>query len=378
MSRTVSFRGIRWIAVLALLFACRLSAAELSFPRDHGPHPQARIESWYFNGHLAADSGRSFAFHLAFFRIGVGPEDQSAVRPKGSAWTFDEIYRAELGITDLETGQFKSFEHLSRAALGLAGSSTTPVRVWVNDWFMEVTADDGPGPRFRVHAKWADEAGISLKMEATKPVLVSDRRQSFSAGASRGRTEGYALTRMTAAGELAFGVEPIKVNGNAWLDRLWREISFDQLEASLERVNQGGFLSSGQIVVNRFALQLNDGRELLLFQLRRRDGSGTPVTSGALVDTDGSSRVLDRDALALDEEAYWTSDLGTRYPVSWRIDAPAEGIALKLKARGPDQEVRQSVRYWSGALEIIGEINGLAISGRGHAALAGYWTPTED
>ena len=52
-----------------------LSDAPLRFPRDHGAHPETRIEWWYVTGVLRVD-GRAgettrpdFGFQLTFFRV---------------------------------------------------------------------------------------------------------------------------------------------------------------------------------------------------------------------------------------------------------------------------------------------------------------------
>ena len=43
----------------------------LSFPEDHGPHPDFRTEWWYYTGHLETESGKRYGYQVTFFRFGV-------------------------------------------------------------------------------------------------------------------------------------------------------------------------------------------------------------------------------------------------------------------------------------------------------------------
>ncbi|MDX1529361.1 MAG: lipocalin family protein, partial [Gammaproteobacteria bacterium] len=93
---------------------------------------------------------------------------------------------------------------------------------------------------------------------------------------------------------------------------------------------------------------------------------------GSLIYGDGSLRELSRDDLTLSESGHWTSGDGVRYPAAWHIEIPADGIKLAVTASAPDQEVRETVRYWAGAVDFSGEAIGRPVSGHGHAALVGY------
>ena len=134
-------------------FARALRPRVLSFPRDHGPHPEYRTEWWYYTGNVQTADGRHFGFQLTFFRSALAP--QMAARE--SAWATAQVYMAHLALTDVETGRFYAFERFSRAALGLAGARAQPFAVWVEDWsaraqtaqtvpFRNNTFPAGPGP----------------------------------------------------------------------------------------------------------------------------------------------------------------------------------------------------------------------------------------
>ena len=371
-SRRSSVRGVLTVALLLLLAPVRWASGELEFPDDHGPHPDFRMESWYFSGRLSADANQEFGFHLGFFRLGVEPDSAEQANAEGSAWRIREIYRAELGIADLKNGRFLSAERLSRAALDLAGAQASPFKVWVYDWAAQADQDQSSEPVFKLHATRGDEGRLELELKAAKPAIVPRGQPGMGGRSPRSDARWYSLTRMVAAGTLTLDGRVHQVKGHAWLDRLWRDASFDFVAASLASADRTGFFSAGQIAVNRFALVLENGWELLLFQMHRRDGSGVPIASGTLIYGDGSLRELGRDELAMSESGHWTSDDGARYPAAWRIEIPADGIKLAVTASAPDQEVRETVRYWAGAVDISGEAIGRPVAGHGHAALTGY------
>ena len=101
----------------------------LSFPRDHGAHPEFRTEWWYFTGNLATQDGRHFGFELTFFRYALAP---ATARQQGaSAWRADQVWMAHFAITDTQGNRFVARERLTREALGLAGASSEPLQIWV-------------------------------------------------------------------------------------------------------------------------------------------------------------------------------------------------------------------------------------------------------
>jgi predicted secreted hydrolase len=125
-------------APLALMDALRPETAEgfgpamvlgaFLFPVDHGPHPEYRTEWWYYIGHLDADGGkRGFGFQLTFFRLGLAPSPA----PRLSRWGAHEVYLAHFALTDVAARRFHVEERWSRGALGLAGATGAPFRVWL-------------------------------------------------------------------------------------------------------------------------------------------------------------------------------------------------------------------------------------------------------
>ena len=66
------------------------------FPRDHGPHPEFRVEWWYWTGNLRSADGRHLGFQLTFFRRALTPDAPG----RGSDWGASHAYRGGLGGTE--------------------------------------------------------------------------------------------------------------------------------------------------------------------------------------------------------------------------------------------------------------------------------------
>jgi predicted secreted hydrolase len=115
-----------------------------------------------------------------------------------------------------------------------------------------------------------------------------------------------------------------------------------------------------------FGLQLEDGRELMLYRVRRA-GSVDPAI-GSLVGRDGAVRTLAAGDVQVDVLGHWTSPRsGTRYPAGWRLRAPAAGLDLTVEPVVADQELDLTIRYWEGAVKVTG-----TAEGRGYVELTGY------
>jgi predicted secreted hydrolase len=128
-----------------------------------------------------------------------------------------------------------------------------------------------------------------------------------------------------------------------------------------------------------FSVQLDDGTELMLFQLRRADGSVDAFSSGTLVAADGSARTLaPRGAEApagftIGPTGTWRSPrTGGAYPSGWVLAVPEADLQLTLAPRLADQEMAVSYAYWEGAVEVKGTAGGRAVSGSGYVELTGY------
>jgi predicted secreted hydrolase len=334
-------------------YARALAPRPLVFPADAGPHPDFRTEWWYYTGNVESAAGRHFGFQLTFFRTALAPPGPAA--PRASAWAARQLYLAHFALTDTAGRRFMAWSRLGREALGLAGARAEPFRVWVDDWSAEGESPGGLAVRLRA-AEGA--VAIDLGLRSEKPVARQGDRGLSRKGPEPGNASYYySLSRMVVRGTVRAGGPPITVAGLAWMDREWSTSA----------------LGPGLQGWDWIALQLDDGRDLMIYRLRRRDGAADPHSAGAVIAADGATRALGPDEAALAALSHWTSPRsGVRYPSRWRLAVPTAGLDLELTPRLPDQELLVGTRYWEGAVRVQGTAGGRPVAGRGYVELVGY------
>jgi predicted secreted hydrolase len=329
-------------------------------PADHASHPDYKVEWWYYTGNLDEINGRPegrplhgrFGYQLTFFRIGMDPAPANPSR-----WAVRDLFMAHLALTDVNGKRYRFVDRMNRAGPGWAGAATDKYRVWNEDW--QVTLENE-----RVHRMVAatKEFGIDLSLDQThRPVLNGDRGYHRKGSAEGNASFYYSLTRMPTRGRVTIGGEAFDVTGQSWMDHEFGTT----------------FLEKGQVGWDWFALQLDDGRDLMIYQLRSADGSMHPMSSGTLVEADGTYREVKPGTFTLEPGRIWTSRAsGGRYPVEWRVRVPGELIDVTVATTVDDQELRTSqstqVTYWEGAIDVKGTVKGRTITGRGYLEMTGY------
>jgi len=332
-------------------FARALEPRPFVLPADHGPHFEYQTEWWYYTGQLASETGERFGYQLTIFRRGLSP----GAPAEGPGLATNQVYFAHLALTDVERGTHQAFERWSRGAAGLAGASGSPFAVHVGDW--SVRANDGEGRELRVEAREGPLA-LELSLRASKPLVAHGDRGLSAKSEEAGNASYYVgYTRMATEGRLSLDGRALEVRGESWFDHEWSTSA----------------LGPEAVGWDWFSLQLDDGRELMYFQIRRKDGGIEPVSGGTLVSATGVARRLSADELRLSSAASWTSaKSGARYPARWRLAVPSEGLDLEIEPLVPDQELRLSFTYWEGAVGVSGRSGARPIGGRGYVELTGY------
>ena len=198
---------------------------QLVFPRDHGSHPDFKIEWWYITGHLwsRADEGRRFGFQATFFRsAGAQPGDPNA-EPKAT-FGAEPIYLAHMALLDVKTGKFISQERLNRSGWD-ASSSVETLDVRNGSWSLRFT--DAVAERMELSGSVRSDALFSLMLTPSRP-LVRFGREGVSRKGADPLASSYYLTfpRLATEGTLRLGNEELAVHGEAWMDH---EISSSQL-----------------------------------------------------------------------------------------------------------------------------------------------------
>jgi len=328
---------------------------DTAFPAAHRCHPDYRVEWWYYTGNLAATDGRRIGFQLTFFRLGV---DFEPLNP--SRWAVRDLHVAHLAVTDVDREMFRYAERVNRAGIGVAGAATDRYDVWNAGWRATV---DSAG-RHRLVAL-GDDLGIDLTLvESRAPVWHGQQGYSQKGSEPGNATQYYSVTRMRTVGRVMVEGEWTEVDGVSWMDHEYGT----------------SFLEPGQIGWDWFSVQLVNGDDLMVFQLRRTDGRPDPGSAGTVVRRDGSVTRLDAGAFRMEPLVWWTSPAsGARYPVRWRVSVPEYGLLLDVRAAVESQELDTSattgVTYWEGVIRVDGRADGIDVEGAGYLEMTGYAGP---
>ncbi len=326
---------------------------DFRFPADHGAHPDYRHEWWYVTGNLENADGRHFGFQITFFRFALLPQELI----RDSAWGTRQLWMAHFAVTDTEGETFHHFERLARGALDLAGAQADPFRVWLEDWTLAAAPDTTGFEQLEADLA-AEDVALQLRLEPRKPIVFQGERGYSRKGPEPGNASYYySVPRLYAEGQIRLPEGEHAVRGNAWIDREWGSST----------------LAEDQVGWDWFSLQLDDGRELMFYHLRRADGSIDPRSKGGWVDVDGEHRVVTREDVELEVLDTWTSPDGkATYPSRWRLHYAEERLELEIEPTLADQELRDGFRYWEGAIRGQGTAAGESVSAVGYAELTGY------
>lgn len=358
-------------------FQRALVPVPLELPRDHGPHPRFRSEWWYFTGILqtAAETAprRRFGYQLTIFRQALDPDPA----PRASAWATANIYMGHLAISDLDGDpgrpRFHAYQRFARDGLALAGARATPFEVWVDDWRV-AGQPDGAATfplTLRARAAGADQpvtaadppaespqASLDLSVGAGRgPILQGDHGLSQKGPGPGNASYYHSFTRLPTQGTITLAGQPFAVSGTSWLDREW---STSALDAAVVGWDWMG-------------IQLDDGRDVMVYRLRTADGTAAPESRATLIDLDGRTRLFAPPAFALTPIGEWQSADGrARYPAGMRLQIPTATVDLTITPLLADQELALAVRYWEGAVGVAGVEGGRTVSGNGYLELTGY------
>ena len=354
-----------WVLSLGLVAATEgwkeaRSGYEWEFPEDHWTRRDYRTEWWYFTGHLesSGQKKRSFGYQFTFFRVGVVPGQL----PLKSDWGGGNLIMGHAAISDLEDRKHRFSETLFRETPFLGGFSAYPEPVIARSLAP-------PGTDGEWSLRWNGEAfdlvaidkhqGFSFKL-STRPIkpLVLQGPGGLSPKSRDGTSASlyYSYTRLATNGTVEVDGESYPVKGESWMDK---EFS-------------SNILSEDQVGWDWFSLQLRDGRDLMIFQLRNQDGE-TDFSWATLVSSDGKATYLNEADWSLEPVEWWSSPSGATYPVGWTLKVLSVG-SMELLAEFSDQENRSrlipGLNYWEGVIKARSSAG--SELGRGFAELTGY------
>jgi predicted secreted hydrolase len=290
------------------------------FPRDHGAHPEHRVEWWYVTGWL----GEGVGFQVTFFR--ARPEETS---DNPSRFNPRQVLFAHAAVSDAGRGRLLHDQRAARAGLSLAQVELERTGVWIDDWRLEL---EGDGYRARIPTRQFD---LDLRFSSKDLVLQGDR--GFSRKGHRPHEASYYYSRPHL--EVLGRRDGKEVTGTAWLDHEWSS-AYMAPEAA-------GWDWAG--------INLDNGASFMAFRMRDKSGGVHYAPPGV------SFKPL----------RIWKSPrTGVAYPVSMQVND------LRLEPLMDDQELDSRAStgtiYWEGAVRAYREKREV---GRGYLELTGYWKP---
>jgi predicted secreted hydrolase len=365
----MNLRNAWWVSLLAFIFTLSLPGRgggegnfayqlalpgrKLVFPADHYSHPDFKTEWWYYTGHLESESGKRYGYQVTFFRFGL--RDRQGDH-NDKAPLFTELYMAHFAVSDIDGKRFFFRERINRGYQEKAGAATDRYLVWNEDWKVEGDA--------KIHLIQMADRGtrLRLRLSSLKPPALHGDKGLSQKGEGEGRASYYySLTRMKSEGDLMIDGKTEKVRGLSWMDH---EFGSNQL-----REDQVGW--------DWFSLQLDDQTEIMLYLIRRKDGSPDPYSSGTLVKADGTTKHLRLEDFRIEILERWKSPKsGGNYPMKWKITIPGDGVELQITPAFTDQELITNkstrVTYWEGAARIRGTVQRKPMTGAGYVEMTGY------
>jgi predicted secreted hydrolase len=323
--------------IAARLFLLASLWAPIVFPRDHGAHPDAALEWWYWTGHLSGEAGRTYGFQITFFRL-------------------RDLHLAHFAWSDL-SGKVFVFEEKTHLALpGIAGASTERLDVFNEDWSAR---EERGAQRLAARGKVGE---LALTLTPVKPPVLHGEGGVSRKGPGKDEYSRYvSTTRLEAAGSLTRSGKRESLTGTAWFDHEWGP----------------GALPEGAAGWDWFALQLDDGSELMLYRMRLKDGTASPFSGGTFVPPSGAPRGVAWSDVRLSPVSRWISPRSKAvYPAVWSLAVASIGLEATLTPLLADQELSTAqstgVTYWEGACRVTGKKDGRPLGGRAYVEMTGY------
>lgn len=323
----------------------------LRFPADFGAHPDTRTEWWYVTGRLQAGA-TTHGFQVTFFRSRTG---LAAGHP--SRFAARQLVFAHAAVTDMGRRQLRHDQRIARAGFGIAEAAVGDTDVLLRDWSLRRTAA-GTGSVYRTRAA-SDTAGFGLALDlaTTQPVLLQGDAGYSRKGPRPGQASHYySQPQLAVSGTLTLEGRAQPVTGRAWMDHEWSETLMDESARGWDWIG----------------MNLDDGRALTAFRLRRADGSAL-WSGGSWRVPGGAPRAFADGEVVFEPGRRWTSAASrASYPVEWTVRTP-EGV-FTVRALLDDQELDSRAStgaiYWEGLSELL-DAQGRRV-GSGYLEMTGY------
>lgn len=342
------------------------------FPRDHGSHPQTRIEWWYITGHTRVGTGAApqiLGFQLTFFRARV-----EATQHLASKFAARQLLFAHAALSDVTGRRFRHDQRIARAGFGIAQASEQDMDVRLRDWSL-VRRND----RYQARIP-AGDFTLDLDFSPTTAIVLQGDQGWSRKGPQPSQASHYyshpqlafdghigiSGKRLPVSGAGARGVDSARftpVDGAAWLDHEWSDNLLDTDAAGWDWIG----------------INLFDGSALTAFRIR--DKTGKSVWDGGSFRhpklNDGiKPYVFSQGETVFQPVRGWKSPrTQATYPVEWLLRTPAEHYVLRALLDDQELDSRNSTGavYWEGICDLFDSQRQHV--GRGYLEMTGYARP---
>ena len=341
---TVLFIGHGALAQDWKSFPYTPSGSKISFPKDEGRHPSEPIEWWYTSGHLKGKiSGKTYSFMLTYFHYPASSFDGFRI----------------LTLTDDGTGIFfkdtrpLNYTNLSTTQLDIQASVYTGGNEsWIN------LAENNKLIPFEYSIKAHDsKVVLDLTSKATKRPLILDEDGYLEQGLSN-YTYYYSLTRNTVEGKLTLNGIAEEVEGESWIDRQYG--NFNPLTAES---------------YEWFHVQLSNGIDMNLWNIFTPENKIPDTKKYRILATyENDNTQYTTSDFTIERLGFnFMPDSSRCYASKWRLTSPKNKVDLLISSIHRNEEIEWPFRFYEGATEVTGTVNGLAVTGFGFAELLHHY-----
>ena len=322
-------------------FAAVVPGKVFSFPSDHGPHPDFRIEWWYVTANLADAGGLAYGAQWTLFRQAMRPGSEQ------EGWASQQLWMGHAAVTSARTHRFA--ETFARGGVGQAGVEAKPLAAWIDAWDMrgsDQTGDLTIAP-LELRASAADFS-YALHLTADRSLILQGDGGYSKKSEREQASYYYSQPFFRVAGHITIDGKPVDVVGQAWMDREWSSQP----------------LASDQTGWDWFALHFETGEKLMLYRMRQTDGRH--YASGNWILPDGKARQILSTEIEMVPKAPVEIE-GRKLPVAWHVAIPSLALSIECAALNARSWMGTGFAYWEGPISFAGSHSGV-----GYLEMTGY------
>jgi predicted secreted hydrolase len=358
-----------------LAFTPVVPGYRFEFPRDHLAHNGFRQEWWYLTANLTTETGEQLGAQWTQFRVALKPpapqettlqtiapqttvpQGTDVIAKNESTWETQQLYLAHSALTSSQT--HLTHEKWSRRHSEFAEVKLDPYQIRLDNWHWQSETNALFPATLTVENP---DFSYRLQLNSQAP-LQYQGVNGYSLKSRDGEVASYYYSQpfIEISGEINRNGKVERVTGQGWLDREW----------------SSQFLTKTQQGWDWFALRLNDGSTLMLFQLRDQSpaesAKNAPISafySARRMFADGTGRNINSTDNPNDIQMTplkWQHTVNGGYPVSWQVKIPSENIDLTITPLNPNSAMPLSTPYWEGPVQLSG-----SHMGTGYMELTGY------